>query len=268
MDLSKKNILITGASSGIGEALATKLAKEAAVLILVARRLEQMEELKTNLIKENSQLIVKLFPKDITIRENQIYILESLKEQEIDIDVLINNAGTGDENLFHNSEWGKAEQIIDLNVKSVISFTHLIVPQFLKQPQSKCIVFIGSGGGIAWMPGSLVYSATKHFITAAAIILKAELKSKGVQVNLVCPGPVDTGFDTASDTIGGMKGGPAQGTRISAGQCADDIIKGVKKNQAVIFPGKKFNLLMQFYLLLPWVIRRKMLEKDAKKFYS
>ena len=92
MDLSKKNTLITGASSGIGEALATKLAKEAAVLILVARRLEKMEELKTNLIKENSQLIVKLFPKDITIRENQIYILESLKEQEIDIDVLINNA--------------------------------------------------------------------------------------------------------------------------------------------------------------------------------
>ncbi len=56
---------------------------------------------------------------------------------------LINNAGTGDENLFHNSEWEKAEKIIDLNVKSVISFTHLIVPRFLKQPQSKCIVFIG-----------------------------------------------------------------------------------------------------------------------------
>ena len=53
-------------------------------------------------------------------------------------------------------------------MKSVISFTHLIVPQFLKQPQSKCIVFIGSGGGIAWMPGSIVYSATKHFITALA----------------------------------------------------------------------------------------------------
>ncbi len=87
MDLSKKNMLITGASSGIGEALATKLAKEAAILILVARNLEKLEELRTILIKENPQSIVKLFPKDITIRENQIYILEALKEQKIDIDV-------------------------------------------------------------------------------------------------------------------------------------------------------------------------------------
>ncbi len=127
-----------------------------------------------------------------------------------------------------------------------ISLTHLVVPQYIKQCQGKCIVFIGSGGGIAWMSGSLVYSATKHFITADAVILKAELKPRSVQVNLVCPGPVDTEFDTTSGTIGGMKGGPTQGAQISAGQCADDIIKGVKKNTAVIFPGKKFNLLMQF----------------------
>ncbi len=265
MDFNQKNILITGASAGIGHALAVKLAKEAAVLILVARRLEKLEELEIILLKENPQLKVKLFAKDISIRENQIQILDALQEEKIRIDVLINNAGTGDESLFYKSNWKKAEKIIELNTKSVLSLTHLLVPVMVEQPQGKCIIFIGSGAGIAWMPGTLVYSATKHFITTTAMILRAELKPKGVQVNLVCPGPVDTGFDKASGIEGGMKGGPAQSTRISAEQCAADIIKGVRKNKAVIFPGKKFNLLMKFYLALPFSVRRWMLDKEAKK---
>ena len=268
MDLINKNILITGASAGIGEALATKLAPEAAVLVLVARRLEKMKELKASMLKDNPHLKVILFGKDISLRENQLHILEELSNQQIDLDILINNVGVGDERLFYESEWEKAEKMIELNTKSVLSLTHLLVPRFVKHPQGKCIVFIGSGAGIAWMPGSLVYSATKHFITAAAMILRAELKPKGVQVNLVCPGPVDTEFDTVAGIDQGMKGGPAQSMRISAEQCADDIIRGIKKNRAVIFPGKKLNRLMKFYLMLPWFVRKKLLDKEAGKLYQ
>ena len=268
MDLRNKSILITGASAGIGETLAAKLAPEAAVLVLVARRLEKMERLKATILKEYPHLNIILFGKDISLRENQLYILEELSSQNIDLDVLINNAGIGDERLFYESEWEKAEKIIELNAKSVISLTHLLVPRFVKHSQGKCIVFIGSGAGIAWMPGNLVYSATKHFITAAAMILRAELKPKGVQVNLVCPGPVDTEFDTVAGIDQGMKGGPSQSTRISAEQCADDIIKGIKKNKAVTFPGKKLNRLMKLYLLLPWFVRRNFLDKEAEKLHQ
>lgn len=174
----------------------------------------------------------------------------------------------GDESLFHKSDWEKAEQIMELNNKSVLSLTHLTVPDFLKNPKGKGIVFVGSGGGIAWMAGSLVYSASKHFITATAMILRAELKPKGIQVNLVCPGPVDTEFDKVAGVDKGMSGGPSQNTRISADECANDIVKGILKDKAIIFPGAKIKRLMKFYLLLHWWLRRRVLESDAKKIYK
>jgi short-subunit dehydrogenase len=65
-----------------------------------------------------------------------------------------------------------------------------------------------------------------------------------------------------------MKGGPSQSTRISADECAKDIVKGIVKNKASIFPGAKINRLMKFYLLLPWSVRRRILENDAKKMYK
>ena len=268
MDFRNKNILITGASAGIGKALATILAKDAALVVLVARRLEQLETLKRDLSYINPNIKVVLFGIDISIRDNQIKMLNDLKNENINLDVLINNAGMGDESLFSESDWGKAEQIMELNNKSVISLTHLIVPEFITDPKGKCIVFVGSGGGIAWMAGSLIYSASKHFITATAMILRAELKPKGVQVNLVCPGPVDTEFDSVAGVDKGMKGGPSQNTRISAEECAKDIIKGILKDKASIFPGTKINRLMNFYLMLPWWLRRKILESDAKKIYK
>lgn len=268
MDFKNKNILVTGASAGIGEALSKKLANDAALLIIVARRLERLKELENDLLALNPNLKVVIFGLDISIRDNQIQMLNDLKNQQIELDILINNAGMGDENLFHKSDWEKAEQIMELNNKSVISLTHLIVPEFLKNPKGKGIVFIGSGGGIAWMAGSLVYSASKHFITATAMILRAELKPKGIQVNLACPGPVDTEFDKVAGVDKGMSGGPSQKTRISAEECAKDIIKGISKDKAVIFPGAKINRLMKFYLLLPWPLRRKVLENDARKLYK
>ncbi len=268
MDFKNKNVLITGASAGIGKALAIILAKDVALIVLVARRLQKLEDLKRNLSDVNPNVKIILFGIDISIRENQIKMLNDLKNQQIELDILINNAGMGDESLFHKSDWEKAEQIMELNNKSVISLTHLIVPNFLKNPKNKGIVFIGSGGGIAWMASSLVYSASKHFITATAMILRAELKPKGIQVNLVCPGPVDTEFDKVAGIDKGMSGGPSQKTRISAEECAEDIIKGTSKDRAVIFPGAKISRLMKLYLLLPWWLRRKILENDAKKLYN
>lgn len=264
MNFKNKNILITGATAGIGEALAKNLANNAALLVIVAGRLERLEELKNDFLVLNPNLKVVILGLDISKRGNQIQMLNDLKTQQIKLDILINNAGMGDESLFHKSDWEKVEQIMELKNKSVISLTHLIVPDFLKSPKGKGIVFIGSGAGIAWMAGSLVYSASKHFITATTMILRAELKPKGIKVNLACPGPVDTEFDEVAGVEKGMSGGPSQNTRISAAKCAEDIIKGISKNKAVIFPGAKINRLMKFNLLLPWHLRRKVLENDVK----
>jgi short-subunit dehydrogenase len=265
MNIENKSFLITGASSGIGEVLAYHLAKEAGTLILVARRLEKLEQIKKKILTSHPHCKVLVFGKDISIRQNQIDILSALKRENVEIDILINNAGLGDEGVFYKSDWEKNEQLIDVNVKSVVSFTHLVLPTMVKSPLNKAIVFIGSGAGIAWMPSNLVYSGSKHFISATAMILRAELKPRGIKVFLVAPGPVDTEFDKIAGVKGGMKGGPSQSMRISAIECAEDIVKGIKRNRYLIFPGKKYNRLMKMFLLLPWKVRRWMLDKEAKK---
>jgi short-subunit dehydrogenase len=92
------------------------LANEAGTLILVARRLEKQNKIKEKILKDNLPCTVTVFDKDISIRQNQIDMLESLKQDHIEIDILINNAGMGDEGFFHQSNWEKMEQIIDLNI--------------------------------------------------------------------------------------------------------------------------------------------------------
>lgn len=268
MDLSGKNIIITGASSGIGAALARQLAVQAKTLVLIARRKERLEKLSLELKVTNPSLQVILFAEDITLEVNQRKIVADLQAQHIVIDILINNAGLGDENYFHESDWLKLQQIIDLNIKSVVSFTHMILRQMMANPKGKGIIFIGSGAGIAWMPGSAVYSASKHFITAFAMNLRSELIHYGINIALVTPGPVDSEFDQNAGIDGGMQGGPSQDTRITSEACAADIVRQLAQNKAVIFPGKKLRRLMKLYINLPWFIRQKLLLNDGKKLFN
>jgi uncharacterized protein len=268
MDINNKNIVITGASSGIGAALAESLATKAKTLILIARRKELLENLSQKIRTINPSLKVIICPSDITSVENQKKIIEQLKEQNIPIDILINNAGIGDEKYFHESDLDKLLNIIDLNIKSVVSFTHLIIQEMIKSPKGKGILFIGSGAGIAWMPGSAVYSASKHFITGFAMNLKSELDPYGIDITLATPGPVDSEFDKNAGIDGGMKGGPTQKTRISSTECAIDIVRQLEKNRTLILPGKKLRRLMNMYINLPWFLRKKLLLKDGKKLFN
>jgi len=265
MYFKNKTILITGASTGIGAELARQLGKEASILILIARRQAELEKLKQELISTQPQLQVLLFTKDISLAENQYDIKAELDVKQILVDILINNAGVGDEALFYKSELPRLQTIIDLNISSVVSFTHLLIQDFVSNPKGKGIVFVGSGAGVAWMPGSAIYSASKHFITALAMNLRSELKPLGIEVALVAPGPVDSEFDQHAGINKGMKGGPAQNTRISAAECAQDTVRLLKKNKALVIPGKRIRRLMNLYLWFPWSLRRRLVERDGEK---
>lgn len=262
-----ENILITGASSGIGAALAEQFAAKAKTLILVARRKELLEALTKKLEAANPELDVLYFPIDLTISQNQQEVINELNDKDIGIDILINNAGLGDENYFHESKIEKLQQIIDLNIKSVVNFTHLLLTEMMKSPSGKGILFIGSGAGIAWMPGSAVYSASKHFITAFAMNLKSELEPYGMHISIAAPGPVDSEFDKNAGIQGGMKGGPTQKARISSEECAVDIVNQLERGKTLILPGNRIRRLMKLYINLPWFIRKKMLLKDGRKMY-
>lgn len=268
MDTKNKNIIITGASSGIGKAIALELASKAKTLVLIARRKELLEQLSKEITKVNPRVLVKIFSADITDSNSQDEILKQLNEQNISIDLLINNAGLGDDNYFHESDLNKLQSIIDLNVSSVVSSTYKIVQSMMENPQGKGILFVGSGAGIAWMPGSAVYSASKHFITSFAMNLKSELQPFGIEVSMAAPGPVDSEFDKNAGIKGGMKGGPSQKSRISSEECAKDIIKQLEIGNTLILPGKKIRQLMKMYINFPWFLRAKLLLNEGKKLYN
>jgi uncharacterized protein len=265
MNFSGKTILVTGASAGIGAAIARELARKASTLVLVARREGMLEALRSELIASHPSLQVIIQAIDIVDPEQQGALVSDLHRRGIRVDVLVNNAGIGDQALFDASEPSRLQAMIDLNIGAVVSLTRRFAPDFVRDPDGRAVVFVGSGAGVAWMPGSAVYSATKHFVTAFAMNLHAEWKPLGIDVGLVLPGPVDSEFDERANIKGGMVGGPAQKTRISAEACAVDTVRLLEAGKLVVIPGVRIRRLMNAYFWLPWAVRQRMLEKEGRR---
>jgi len=184
--------LITGASSGIGEACAIALAKEGKNLILVARREEKLEQLKNQLEKEHNVQIL-------------IYKVDLGKIQEIEdffnkiegnnIDVLINNAGLAlGKASFENYDWNDFNRMIDINIKAFTRVAQLTIPELKKHKGH--IINISSISGIESYEGGSVYCGTKAFVKMISKSLRIDLAGTGVRVTDIAPGAVDTEFST------------------------------------------------------------------------
>lgn len=265
MNFSGKTVLITGASAGIGAELARGLATDCRHLVLVARREAELEQLRAELVGATPSLTVTVVSADMASRDEQVALFKHLDAGGIAPDILIANAGIGDECLFEASDWSRLKRMIMLNVAGTTSLVQLFVKRAVAAPTGKGIVVVGSGAGIAWMPGSAVYSATKHYLTALVMNVRSELRPLGIEVALVCPGPVDSEFDKVAGIDGGLRGGPSQSTRISAAECAADTISLLKQSRALVVPGAKIRRLMTLYNLFPWRVRQWLVERDGRR---
>ncbi|WKN31949.1 SDR family oxidoreductase [Porifericola rhodea] len=188
--------LITGASGGIGKALARIHASKGRDLVLVARNNDKLEALK-NELEADFQVKVLVIASDLAKREAPKQIFDTIQTQHIAIEYLINNAGFGDYGFFHESDWKKEEQMIDLNMKSLTHLTKLFLPGMIKNRRGK-IMNIASTA--AFQPGPLmsVYYATKHYVLAFSEAIANEAKGFGVSVTALCPGPTASGFQNAA----------------------------------------------------------------------
>ena len=260
-----QTIMITGASSGIGKALAIQIAQEAKCLVLVARRVDRLEELSADLKVRFPNLQTVVAPCDLGDLEAIDQMLSTLQTKGIVIDILINNAGLGKQELFETISFTDVKKMIDINVTSVCYLTRRLLPSMVQSAKGG-VIFIGSGAGHAWMPGATVYVGTKHFINGFAETLRAELNNTGLTITQVCPGPVDTEFDQAAGSE--LKGGAPKMQRISAEQCALETIEGFKKGKALIFPGKSYRRMMFLLSLMPRYAKRIIAKSGVKKLRS
>lgn len=187
------NVLITGASSGIGAAAARVFAQAGAKLILVARRQEQLEQLADQLSKEFASLF-HLLPLDVRDAIAVESALATLPPEWSAIDILINNAGLsrGLDKLYAGSvqDW---EEMIDTNIKGLLYLTRAIVPGMVSRGRGH-VVNIGSVAGHQTYPSGNVYCATKAAVRAISEGLKQDLLGTPVRVTSVDPGMVETEF--------------------------------------------------------------------------
>jgi len=187
--MNKKTILITGASSGFGEATARLFAEDGHKLILVARRKNRLEKLKAELKTE-----VYIQEVDVTKRKQVEDLFKGLPDDFKEIDVLINNAGLAlGLDLAQDANLDDWEKMMDTNNKGLVYFTHFAL-KIMKQHNSGTIINIGSVAGSAPYPKGNIYGATKAFVRQFSRNLRADLAGTDIKVSNIEPGAAETEF--------------------------------------------------------------------------
>jgi len=188
--------LITGASSGIGLETARICAANGQHLLLAARRLDRLDALAAELRAAHG-ITVHTFAADLSKAEDVERLVAHSQEQGLTIDILINNAGFGDWGLFHETDWEKEAQMIDLNVRALTQLTKAFLPGMVARGRGRVMNVASTA---AFQPGPLmaVYFATKHYVLAFSEAIANELKGTGVTVTALCPGITESGFVDAA----------------------------------------------------------------------
>jgi short-subunit dehydrogenase len=263
--IDEGQILITGASAGIGRELARQLAPRARRLILVARRRERLEELQGELTRVKPGLEVDLEACDIGDATALRELCERILNRHGGPDILINNAGLGDLALYEQADWARIEQIVQVNVLAPLLLTHRLLPPMVERRRGG-ILMVGSGAGFNPMPGAATYAGSKHFMNGWTESLLAELDGTGVVVTQVAPGPVATEFDAAAGIPeGGLAGGADAFMKISAEQAAREAIAGFDEGRALVLPGWKYRAALAFQARVPLRVRRAMARSLARR---
>lgn len=220
--------LITGASSGIGRDIATELAKRGYDLILVARNIEKLNQVKENILTNCNNINIKIIQMDVSTPENCKNLYNQVND---DIDILINNAGFGVFGDFTKTDIDKEIQLINTNITAV----HILTKLFLQDMEKKNKGHILNVASIAgFMPGPLMatYYATKAYVVRLSEAIREELKKEksNVKISILCPGPVDTNFNNVADVEFSIKG-------LSSKYVAKYAVKKLEKNKFYIVPG-------------------------------
>jgi len=193
-----KTALVTGASSGIGREMARYHAEKGGNLFITARRAPALDALKAELETEHG-VAVTAIPLDLGAEGGAQKLYEALDGAKIDI--LINNAGFGGHGAFTDRDLDKDLAMIDLNVKALVSLTHLVAKDMVAQGGGK---ILNVSSTASYMPGPLqaTYFATKAYVSSFSQALDAELRDQGVTVTALEPGYVETEFADAADLQG------------------------------------------------------------------
>lgn len=232
--------IITGASSGIGRDMARYLNEKQIDLILVARREERLNELKRELKGEVTIIVC-----DLTKQEEVYSLYEKLKN--IDIDILINNAGFGLFGNFLETDLKKELDMIELNIVSYHILTKLFLKKFASENKEGYILNVCSSAGFLAGPRLSTYYATKNYILKLSLAIYEELRRENnkVSISALCPGPVNTEFNKVANGGFTVKG-------LSSEYVARYGIDKMFQKKLIIVPSIKMKIGLFLSRFIPW----------------
>ena len=258
--------LITGASSGIGEAFARELAARGHSVTLVARRADRLERLADELRAEHG-VRVEVIPTDVGNPQEREDLVEEVENRGLAVNLLVNNAGFGIYAPFVEVGLAREFEQVELLVGAVMDLTGRLLPGMLARGRG-AIVNVSSTAAFQALPGNGTYAAGKAWVLLHSEALHEEVKGRGVTVTAVCPGPVRSGFQEASE--------PLFADRLpkfvwrDPDRVARDGLRAVQRGKRSVIPGGPlvkmffgFNRVAPAWLAVP--VARRMMSKELER---
>jgi short-subunit dehydrogenase len=241
---------------------ARQLAGRADRLLLVARRVEAMEALRTELIAKHATLRIEICAADLGTEAGRAAVTAWVKANAFSPNVLINNAGLGDYGAFLQADSGRLREQMEVNMSAVVHLCHELLP-LMSRPSG--ILNVSSLAGELPMPDLAVYAASKAFVTSFSEALAVELESEGVRVACVCPGPTPTSFGQNARRADGEDTNRSGQDLLK--QTPEKVVQvglwALETGRTRVFPGLSVALVARVFRLLPlpvlrWLLRRRL----------
>jgi short-subunit dehydrogenase len=260
--------LVTGASAGIGSAIARELASRGYALALVARRKPRLAELAAELSQEHG-VRVEAVACDLGKPAARGRLPDRIEELGLDVEVLVNNAGFATNGPFHESDPEREVEQVRVLVEAVVALTSAFVPGMVARGRGG-ILNVASTAGMQPLPYSAGYSAAKAYVLTFSEAIHQELRGHGVNVTALCPGPVSTDFWEISgwEVQGGktFESAVPSPAWITPEDAAHAGVDGLDHGRRVVVPGLQVRAAMQAARYIPhavklpameWFMRRK-----------
>ena len=245
-----KTTLITGASSGIGEAFARRLAARGENVLLVARSEDKLKSLCDELAQAHN-VHAQYVAVDLTEHDAPGKLFAETARRGLEVETLINNAGFGSMGDFAALDIARELEMIDLNVRALVALTHLYLAP-MRERKSGTIINVASTAAFQGVPFMATYAATKAFVLSFSEALWDENRPLGVHVMALCPGVTETNFFAAANTDK-----PPMRVAQTPDEVVDTALNGLKRRKSHIISGWTNYIMTESERLVPrWIVAR------------
>jgi len=253
--------LVTGASKGIGRAIAVSLAKRKHNLIIVARSQDLLEQVAAELMAAH-KIDVKCFAADLSLPGAAQQVFDWCNQNKLEINILVNNAGYGLAGVFENHTWEKHSDLMTINMNMPLHMIHVFLPMLRQQPHGYILNIVSTTAYQA-LPKLALYAASKSFMLSFTRALQFELKRTNVSVTAVSPGSTDTDFVNRAG-MGPKAKKNAGKFNMTAEAVAEIAVNAMFKKKVEVITG----FSNKFAAFMAWLLPKRFIESTAASFYD